>query len=223
MVRDARGEHLLSSGCGYLCRFPDPDHVHWSLEGPQPWQAVYIDWLGAEDTVDELTGRYGSFFRLTEMPPAVEALLAYAPYDGRIVAIDARAAAELVMPLLMAYLDAIRATPADEPARRLTRRARRLIHEHAESDLNVNGIAALLGVSPEHLCRAFQAETGQSPRECLMREKMRRACRLLVVGDLPCADIARRLGYSTSANFARAFRRATGMSPSDFRKRGEIW
>lgn len=47
------------------------------------------------------------------------------------------------------------------------------------------------------------------------------ARKLLSKRDIPIATIASLLGYNYSSNFERAFKRWTGLSPSDFRARSK--
>ena len=223
MLRDASGVHELGPGRGFLCSFPDADHLHWREAGGEPWEFVYIDWRGGEAMVEEIVGRRGQYFEMQAMPTAVERLLAWRDHDGEMVVIAPHEAAELVMGVLTAFLGASRDAPAGAPGRRLVRRARAMIHARAESDVNVAELARTLEVSPEHLCRVFREETGRTPRQALEDERLRCACRMLVESDVPSSEIAARLGYSTASNFARAFRRMMGISPAAFRERGEVW
>ncbi len=64
--------------------------------------------------------------------------------------------------------------------------------------------------------RVFRA----SPRQVLMRLRIRRAKNLLLEGDLPIAQIASRLGYARQHEFARAFHREVGCSPTAWRAGG---
>ena len=79
-------------------------------------------------------------------------------------------------------------------------------------------LARELRVTPEHLWRVYRSAVGATPQQVIGEEKIRRACFLLEETDCTCSGIAQRLGYSTPGNFARAFRRATGMSPLQFRE-----
>jgi AraC-like DNA-binding protein len=47
---------------------------------------------------------------------------------------------------------------------------------------------------------------------------MQHAAALLQATDLPVGDIARRVGYRQAAQFAKAFRRHHGVSPTGFRR-----
>ncbi len=80
-------------------------------------------------------------------------------------------------------------------------------------------LARILHLSTRTLNRRLAAE-GTSFREIGLRSRHRRACRLLLDGGLSITRIAMQLGYRDAANFTRAFRRASGRSPIDYRKSG---
>jgi len=79
--------------------------------------------------------------------------------------------------------------------------------------------ADVAGVSPRTLQRRL-AEIGLTYKEVVGRSRLRLATRWLAESDSPVSEIAYALGYTDAANFARAFRRQTGMSPSAYRRAG---
>lgn len=78
-------------------------------------------------------------------------------------------------------------------------------------------LAAHCGLSPRHLARVFRQETGRAIGEYVSEVGREKACALLRETDLPLREIARRVGFSGAASFCYAFRRATGLRPSDLR------
>jgi AraC family transcriptional regulator len=80
-------------------------------------------------------------------------------------------------------------------------------------------LAELCGVSVRHLSRAFKAETGNSIGKAIQNAVLERAAKLLAERSVPIGEIARTLGFADSASFAYAFRRATGLRPSEVRAR----
>ncbi|QSP94759.1 AraC family transcriptional regulator ligand-binding domain-containing protein [Marinobacter salinisoli] len=86
--------------------------------------------------------------------------------------------------------------------------------------LNQDAIAADLGMSSRTLHRRLLKD-GTSFRELLLREKMDRARHYLTHDQLSVTETAYRLGYQDSANFTRAFRQATGLTPTQYAKSGQ--
>lgn len=77
-------------------------------------------------------------------------------------------------------------------------------------------IAATLETSERNLKRHLQ-QAGSSYSELLTEARHRDAKNLLAVSPQPVDVIASRLGYLNPANFTRAFKRWTGMTPSSYR------
>lgn len=82
--------------------------------------------------------------------------------------------------------------------------------------VSVERTAQSLGFSTRKLQRELDM-AGRSFREMVNEARLLRAQELLGDQTLSVAEIAASLGYSTSAHFARAFRRATGLAPMVFR------
>ena len=75
-------------------------------------------------------------------------------------------------------------------------------------------------MSRSNLMRVFRRATGQSPIDYLIRLRIQKAMALLRDTGLPITDIALQTGFSDSNYFTRQFRKATGETPSAFRKTG---
>jgi AraC-like DNA-binding protein len=82
----------------------------------------------------------------------------------------------------------------------------------------IERVARALRLSARTLKRKLAAE-GVSYTELLEAERKVQGMRLLRESSLPLHEVATRLDYSTLPNFARAFRRWTGESPAQFRRR----
>jgi AraC-like DNA-binding protein len=67
-----------------------------------------------------------------------------------------------------------------------------------------------------HLSRAFRTETGQTLGRYIESVMVERAKALLLEG-APVRDVAESIGYATASSFTSAFRRATGLLPSDIK------
>lgn len=80
-------------------------------------------------------------------------------------------------------------------------------------------LAALVGLSPGHFCRAFARSAGMPPHRWLIGRRIERACDLLRETNLSVGEIAARVGYEDPSYFARLFRQETGLSPLAYRRR----
>lgn len=103
----------------------------------------------------------------------------------------------------------------------LQRRFEALVDAHYSEHLKVAAYAARLGVSPTHLSRVMRAATGRPATAAIQERIIREARRHLAYSNLSVSQIAYGLGYEDPAHFSRVFRRTTGLSPTEFRKRAE--
>jgi AraC family transcriptional regulator of adaptative response / methylphosphotriester-DNA alkyltransferase methyltransferase len=95
----------------------------------------------------------------------------------------------------------------------------RIVEAEYGSDLSLDDVAHRVASSRRQLQRAY-AEIGNTTfRDHLTAVRMDRAADLLARADGTIKDIARLVGYRQPAQFAKAFRRAHGVSPSDHRAR----
>ena len=80
--------------------------------------------------------------------------------------------------------------------------------------LKLETVAKEQYVNAAYLGRIFRAQTGQSFRDALTEERMRRAERLLRQ-QVSVSDTAVAVGYSDSNYFSRAYKKYFGHSPSE--------
>lgn len=109
-----------------------------------------------------------------------------------------------------------------ETASRLAPWQFRRVRERIESGRSMPGVtelAQLCGISPRHLHRQFLALTGKTVSAYIDAYRIEQAKLLLTRPDVPMKQVAEQAGFSHGNSFARAFRRGTGLSPSQFRQR----
>jgi transcriptional regulator GlxA family with amidase domain len=99
-------------------------------------------------------------------------------------------------------------------------RAAAYARAHLEAPLDVASLAAVAGLSRAHFVRLFRRFEGVAPSEFVLRERMNRATRLLVKGQLSIKEIADACGFEDPNYFAKVFRRTYAISPSEFRTTG---
>ena len=92
---------------------------------------------------------------------------------------------------------------------------------YMDDALNVNAVADRMGIHRTTLTRLFQQKMMMSPGEYLARQRIQCALSLLRESELSIAEVARRAGIPHRSYFSRAIRRATGVSPREYRERGD--
>ena len=94
-----------------------------------------------------------------------------------------------------------------------------IVEREFAADLSLDDIARRVASSRRQLQRAY-AEIGNTTfREHLTAVRMERAGEMLRVRGLTVREVAHRVGYRQPAQFAKAFRRHHGVSPSAYRSR----
>jgi AraC family transcriptional activator FtrA len=95
---------------------------------------------------------------------------------------------------------------------------RRWIAEQLEQPLDVAAMASHAGVSPRTFARRFREETGTTPLQWLLAQRVLAARRLLEDSDLPVEAVAWRAGFGNAASLRDHFRRATATTPTAYRR-----
>jgi LacI family transcriptional regulator len=93
----------------------------------------------------------------------------------------------------------------------------RHIRRHAVEGLSVKQMLDALAVNRRTLERRFVSVLGHTPLEEIRRVRLERA-KLLLQTDMPIYDVAARSGFATPEYLATSFLRATGMTPTAFRR-----
>ena len=95
---------------------------------------------------------------------------------------------------------------------------RRWALERLAEPLDVAAMSRHAGVSPRTYARRFRAETGTTPLQWLLSQRVLEARRLLEATDLPVDEVAWRVGFGTAASLRDHFRRATATTPTAYRR-----
>lgn len=92
------------------------------------------------------------------------------------------------------------------------------VESHVASGIDYSELAKAVGFSMPHLRSVFARHTGRPLSRYITGRKISRAAFDIVHSDNTLSEIAGRYGFLNPDTFTRAFRRITGINPSDFRK-----
>jgi len=95
---------------------------------------------------------------------------------------------------------------------------RTYIEEHFAEHIPVATVAKLARLSRFHFCRAFKQSFGTTPHRYQSNCRVEHAKLLLAKLDVSVTDIGLTVGFSSSNAFATAFRKATGLAPTAYRR-----
>jgi AraC family transcriptional regulator len=91
--------------------------------------------------------------------------------------------------------------------------------EHVSDKITVEELAKVACFSTFHFARMFTLAVGVSPHRHLSRMRLEIAMTELATSRQSLSEIALKAGFSSQASFSRAFRRATGTTPGEYRHR----
>ncbi|MEM7333361.1 MAG: AraC family transcriptional regulator [Chloroflexota bacterium] len=95
--------------------------------------------------------------------------------------------------------------------------ARDYLEANYAAAISLDDLAQITSLSPYHLIRAFHAEIGMPPHAYLQDIRIRRAQRL-IRQNMPLADIAYAVGFSSQSHMTRRFKKFVGITPGQYAK-----
>ena len=96
---------------------------------------------------------------------------------------------------------------------------RELVFDTKGSEPSIAEVAAILMMNPRQLALAFRNTTGETLRNFFAHARIERAKHMLVERQAMIKQVAYDSGFSSSAAFGAAFRKATGLTPQEYRER----
>jgi AraC family transcriptional regulator len=94
------------------------------------------------------------------------------------------------------------------------------IEDHLAQELTVADLAALVPMSQFHFARLFKAVMGESPYRYILQRRLQRAQVLLSNTNLLVGEVAYQTGFSSQSHLIAQFRKAIGLTPTQFRNHG---
>ncbi|KIL41862.1 histidine kinase [Gordoniibacillus kamchatkensis] len=96
------------------------------------------------------------------------------------------------------------------------------IETHYREELSLHDIAARFFLSREYISRKFKQEFGVNLSDFLTEIRMRKAKLLLQNPNLRISEVAADVGFSDDKYFSKVFKKATGLSPAEYRKQRDV-
>jgi AraC family transcriptional regulator len=101
------------------------------------------------------------------------------------------------------------------------KRVAEFIEEHLAEEISLAALAELVDLSLYHFARAFTQSFGVPPHRYHMARRMDLARSLLQMPALSVTQIGSRTGFRETSSFTRAFRKITGLTPTEYRRQQE--
>ncbi|MDR3061587.1 MAG: helix-turn-helix transcriptional regulator [Dysgonamonadaceae bacterium] len=100
----------------------------------------------------------------------------------------------------------------------ITKKYNDLLAANVSKERSVEFYAGQLGISPNHLNKSVKAVTGRTAITILNEMNLQEAKMQLKYTNLSVGEIAFQLGFEDLSYFSRFFKKATGLSPLEYRK-----
>jgi YesN/AraC family two-component response regulator len=91
-------------------------------------------------------------------------------------------------------------------------------NDYTNPNLNVDEVAARLGLSTNYVRILFKEATNSSLSEYLNQVRFEKARQLLLETDIPVKDVCGKIGISNVNYFYTAFKKYSGFTPTQFRQ-----
>ena len=97
-------------------------------------------------------------------------------------------------------------------------RVKRYVADNMSRTVAIDELAELSRLSTSYFSAAFKASFGLSPHSYIIAQRVERAKHLMLSTNAPLCEIALDCGLADQAHLSRIFRRATGTTPSAWRR-----
>ena len=94
-----------------------------------------------------------------------------------------------------------------------------LVNEYCDEHREVSFYADAIGLTKQYLGSVITAASGKTASTWIDEALLSRIKILLIHSDLTSAEISERLSFPAPSHFARFFKRLTGLTPKEYRKR----
>lgn len=213
---------------GAITLIPEGEDGVWDVEGPIEVSHVYLSDARLQSAAEamalseriELIGR--NCFEDPTSAQILYILSKEAESGDAATSLFVEQALDLLCTQLIRSHSSYGALSATAPRRGLAdwqvKRVSDYMMAHLDRAISLDELAALVELSRFHFSASFKLATGMTPHEWLTSLRMSRARELLENTDWPIIAVAIEVGYETPSAFTVNFRRATGTTPTAFRR-----
>ncbi|WP_108518000.1 helix-turn-helix transcriptional regulator [Bradyrhizobium algeriense] len=226
--RSGKSVTIGTARSGVVTIIPAGSSARWDIPGSVNVVQLYLPHTTLERVAGEAnTTAPGDLLERTGHPDPITSRLLMSAADALegSAALDALFRQQLTDLLANRLLAAHAGSPImSQPvvgglAPKVLLRAIERLRSDSDADVSLAALASDAGLSRFHFCRAFKESTGLSPHAWLRQHRLEQAMNMLRDTDASVVSVAAALGYASQTAFAAAFRKLTGETPSDWRRR----
>lgn len=211
----------LGAGKAFLSSVPENSRYFLPQDEPDNrWEYLYVHFQGdaALPFFRKIRSSFGPCFTLSpdSFPVLLWLNLHRELQEGR--QLKSYEGGDLIYRFLSGLLRTLESPSLFEPSAPVAEGIR-YMKEHFSSRFSMEELASRLGLSSAYFTRLFTRETGQTPLACLNGIRLSHAVFLLLNTSLSIDETALACGFSCGNYFCRVFRKASGCSPAEYRRR----
>ena len=218
-VRLGKTVHRVGEGGVMIVAVPEDAEYWFDTEAAREWSFQWINLGGAwvRQIWLELRSRFGGVARITPRGGAVRAFSdLVSDFEANRLQDKLVRAAACHAVFLQFWLELEGGEPSPSGGHEAL--ARKIEHRFREP-VNIKELCADIGQSREHLSRVFRQARGIEPAAYMRTLRLEAARTYLRHGALGLDEIARRVGFGSGRQLARAFHAAYKMTPTEFREK----
>lgn len=187
-----------------------------NLKGNLTW--CHFDSKQARRLYSHLADEMGCVYCLTPQSPiplAIQSIITDAKNDD---AKEGKSSLAIYASLVMLHDKAMHLWPEEEDEDDPIRKAALYISNNCSEHFHIQDVAKKFSLNYEYFCRAFKDRVGRTPQKYMQDARFEKAKKLLLATTKNVSEIAFEVGYSSGEQFIKAFRKANGITPGNFRK-----
>lgn len=190
-------------------------HHRYFSEKEDPWRKYFVSFRGPlANKMKELYLPYNTYlFKNCDVQENFEKIFAVAFDDTKSYA-DILNEVTVEVVKIMMYLHGRKNGEIEDLADKIKNKIDYLI----EGDFSLDEIAQSLNYSKNHIINVFREKYNKTPYQYYIDAKIETAKRYLQETTCSIADIASNLSFSDPQYFSTSFKKATGLSPREFRR-----
>jgi len=207
----------VAAGQGFLI-LPG-EETYYQADASAPWHYAWVGYSGAiADDITHAAGLSAARRVFTAPDPhAAWQTLSVMRSEARDLRLSQLAAAGNLLRFL-AQIAPLQEPGAPSPKHEYCEKAVWFLEGHFNRSVSIQETADFVGLSRSHLYRLMLEEYGCSPKEMLLRIRMRHAESMLRSTTLTLDEIAHSIGLQTGAQLGVVFRTTHGITPGQYRQ-----
>lgn len=151
---------------------------------------------------------------LIEMDPEEDTCLQY--YLKTVQSAITEEKHQLLEKLANAFSGFLQGHHSFVPSSEMQNAVQQYVREHISEEISIESMSHMLSYHPNYFIRLFKEETGYTPYQFLLQQRMQYAVVLLNKG-MSNQETCEACGYTDSSTFTRAFRQYYGVTPQKYK------